>query len=136
MKHSIILGLGTALFLVMVMGFINHQTVPTDINVRLLITSSSQNEIKFNAAYIFGEKTLKSQFGTFQTPYELSVSANNGYVAGLFSKTEGDGFLKVAVVLDKNGHTLNRLDGSGSTVVVSTFHDAINSTDTYEIKAF
>ena len=131
MKHRIILGLGAALFLIMVMGFINHQTVPTDINVRLLVTSSSQSEIKFNAAYVVGEKPEKSQFGTFQTPYELSVSANSGYVAGLFSKTEGNGFLEVGVEVDQNGHKLNSVGGSGSTVVVSTFDDGTHKIIAY-----
>lgn len=136
MKHTIIIGLGTTLFLIMIMGFVGNQNNPTDFTVKLKVTSSSQSEIKFNAAYILGEKKEKSQFGTFQTPYELSVTANNGYVAGLFSKTEGDGFLKVEIVLNQNGQTLNSMDGSGSTVVVSTYHDAMKSTDTYEIRGF
>ena len=132
MKRSIILGLGTVLFLIMIMGFVHHQSNPTNFTVKLIVTSSiPQSEIKFNAAYVVGEKPEKSQFGTFQTPYEISVSANSGYVAGLFSKIEGNGFLDVGVEVGQNGHTLNSMSGSGSTVVVSTIDDGTHKIIAY-----
>ena len=137
MKHYVILGLGVALFLTITMGVIGHGSEPPEINVTLRITSSiAREQIGFNAAYIVGGRTGKPQFGTFQTPYELSISASNGYVAGRFNRTKGNASLNVEIVLSQNGHTLVTMNGSGSLVVISTIHDMINSTDSYSVNAF
>jgi hypothetical protein len=109
----------------------------TKLNLKLRVTSTRpENVLSFDAAYLLGGRTGKPQFGKHQTPYERSISVDNEYVAGLFSKTAGDGSIKVEIVLESDGRDINRIEGSGSIVVVSTNREFSSAADNYSVSAF
>ena len=115
----------------------NAPSKKTDLSVTLRITSENPNEVlSFDAAYLVGGKSGTTQFGKYRTPYELSVSVENDFVAGMFNKTAGASSISVEIRLNRNGRKLNSIEGSGSTVVISTHRDMPGTPDNYSVNTF
>ena len=98
-----------ACILFLALGLTTFDSAPVNLSVTLRITSTNpENVLSFDAAYLLGGKTGKPQFGKYHTPYEMSISVDDQYVAGLFSKTVGDGAIDVASVVQATTHSWRR----------------------------
>ncbi len=138
MISRITLALASAAILFLTLGIAPHApNGKSNLIVTLRVTSEDPNEVlSFDAAYLLGGTKGKAQFGKYRTPYELSVSVENDFVAGMFNKTSGGASISVEIELDRNGTKLNSIAGSGSTVVLSTHRGMPGAPDNYAVNTF